>query len=100
VKRFSDQPESLGDVLRVVARRVKKVDLTLIERVREVWPTLVEEPLASRCHPEFVKNQVLVVSVPSGVFAQQITFEAEVILAGLSVLGERAPTSLKTIQKA
>ncbi len=100
MRRFSDQPESLGDVLRVVARRVKKVDLTVIDEVRELWPHVVDEKLATTCQPEFVKNRVLVISVPSGVFAQEISFETETILRGLAALGDRAPTSLKTIQKA
>ena len=100
MRRFSDQPESLGEVLRVVARRVKKVDLTLIDQVRELWPRIVDATLVNTCHPEFVKNRVLVISVPSGVFSQQITFETEAILEGLAVLEDRAPTSLKTIQKA
>ena len=58
MRRFSDQPESLGDVLRVVARRVKKVDLTVIDEVRELWPHVVDEKLATTCQPEFVKNRV------------------------------------------
>jgi hypothetical protein len=100
MKRFSDQPEPLCDVLRVVARRVKKVDLTVIEEIREVWPRLVDTTLASTCHPEFVKNRTLVISVPSGAYAQQISYERDTILSGLTSLGDRAPTSLKTIQKA
>jgi Dna[CI] antecedent, DciA len=100
MKKFSEGPTPLSDVLRVVARRVKKVDLTLIDHIRELWPTLIDSRVADVCQPEFVKNRVLVVSVPSGVFAQQIQFESEVILTGLSSLGDRAPTTIKTIQKA
>jgi hypothetical protein len=83
-----------------MARRVKKVDLTLIQEIQERWPTLVEPAVASVCHPEFVKNRVLVISVPSGAFAQQISLDQESIIGGLALLGDRAPTSLKTVQKA
>jgi predicted nucleic acid-binding Zn ribbon protein len=98
--RSSDQPQHLADVLRTMAKRVKKVDLTLIEEIRRYWPTIVDANLATTCQPEFVKNGVLVISVPSGAFAQQIIIEQDVILSGLAVLGERTPTSVKTIQKA
>ncbi len=100
MSRSSDQPQPLGDLLRMMAQRVKKVDLTVIEEIRQHWPTLVEATLASACHPEFVKNGVLVISVPSGAFAQQILVEQDAILRGLAVLGERTPTSVKTVRKA
>jgi Dna[CI] antecedent, DciA len=98
--RANDQPQHLADVLRTVAKRVKKVDLTLIEEIRQYWPTIVDVTLATTCQPEFVKNGVLIISVPSGAFAQQIIIEQDVILGGLAVLGERAPTAVKTMQKA
>ena len=83
-----------------MAMRVKKVDLNVIEEIRTLWPTLVEPVVAQACQPEFVKNRVLVISVPSGAFAQQIALDREAILAGLAPLKDRAPRSLKTVQKA
>jgi hypothetical protein len=100
MSRFSDKPEPLGDLLRTMAKRVKKVDLTVIEEIRDLWPTLVAPAVAAVCQPEFVKNHVLVISVPSGAFAQQIALDQESILEGLTPLKDRAPTSLKTVQKA
>jgi len=82
-----------------MAKRVKKVDLTVIEEIHRLWPQVVDPALATVCRPEFVKNRVLVVSVPSGAFAQQILFDQESILRGFAVLDERAPTSIKTVQK-
>ncbi|NNN09499.1 MAG: DUF721 domain-containing protein [Acidimicrobiaceae bacterium] len=99
MRKFSDQPTPLGDVLRTMANRVKKVDLNIMEEIQALWPSLVEVAVAQSCHPEFVKKQVLIISVPSGAFAQQINLEQESILEGLSVLGDRAPRSLKTTQK-
>jgi predicted nucleic acid-binding Zn ribbon protein len=53
--------------------------------------------LAEHCRPEFVKNGVLLITVPSGAFAQRITQERESILLGLAPLGDRAPTTLRTV---
>lgn len=100
MRRSSDQPEHLADLLRTMAKRVKKVDLTLIEEIRQHWPTIVEANLATTCRPEFIKNGVLVISVPSGAFAQQILIEQDAILGALTILGERRPTSIRTVQKA
>jgi predicted nucleic acid-binding Zn ribbon protein len=100
MSRFSDQPEALADLLRTMAKRVRKVDLTVIEEIRQLWTQVVDPALAGVCHPEFVKNRVLVVSVPSGAFAQQIKLDQESILHGLASLNDRAPTSIKTVQKA
>jgi hypothetical protein len=41
----------------------------------------------------------LIVSVPSGAFAQQIAMQSTTILRGFSSLGTGAPTSLKTVLK-
>ena len=100
MRKFSDQPAPLGDLLRTMATRVKKVDLNVIEEIRALWPTLVEPVVAQACRPEFVKNRVLVISVSSGAFAQQIALDQEAILEGLAPLKDRAPRSLKTVQKA
>lgn len=100
MRRQPDQPQPLGELLRTMATRVKRVDLTIIEEIQQHWPTLVEPALATTCRPEFVKNRVLIISVPSGAFAQQIMFERDEIIRGLAFLNDRAPTSLKTVQKA
>ena len=100
MRAFSDQPELLSDVLTAVAKRVKKVDLTVIEVIRTRWPDLLEPALAQWCRAEFVKNGVLIISVPSGAFAQQIKIQEIQILRGLASLEERAPSSIKTVQKA
>lgn len=83
-----------------MAKRVKRVDLTIIEEIQQHWPTLIEPAIATTCHPEFVKNRILVISVPSGAYAQQIALERDSILRGLAFLNDRAPTSLRTVQKA
>ncbi len=97
MRRFSNQPEGIGDILNTLASRMKKVDLRIIDEVRNLWPSIVGEVLAQRCRPELVKNGVLLISVPSGAFAQRILEDQEVILAGLSSLGERAPVSLRPL---
>jgi predicted nucleic acid-binding Zn ribbon protein len=97
VSRYQDQPKSLGELLNTVAGRLRKVDLRLIDEVRQLWPTIVDPVLAEHCRPEFVKNGVLLVTVPSGAFAQRVMMESASIIAGFAPLGDRAPTSLRTI---
>jgi predicted nucleic acid-binding Zn ribbon protein len=97
MKRSDDQPTGLAELLNTMAGRLRKVDLRLIDEIREMWPRIVEPVIAEHCRPEFVKNGVLLVSVPSGAFAQRVTSQTLTILAGFSTLGERAPTSLRTV---
>ncbi len=96
--RYRDEaPKSLGELLNTVAGRLKKVDLRLIDEVRELWPQVVDPILAEHCRPEFVKNGVLLITVPSGAYAQRIMLEHDAILSGLARLGDRAPTALRTV---
>ncbi|MHB1088340.1 MAG: DUF721 domain-containing protein [Acidimicrobiales bacterium] len=97
MKYRDDAPRALGDILNVMAGRLRKVDLRLIDQVRQLWPSIVDPVLAEHCHPEFIKNRVLLVSVPSGAFAQRVNLEHETILRGLEPLGEGAPTSVRTV---
>jgi len=97
VRDRNEQPTTLGDLLNTLAGRLRKVDLRLIDEIRALWPTIVEPVIAEHCRPEFVKNGVLLVSVPSGAFAQRITTESVSILEGFESLGDRAPTSLRTV---
>jgi hypothetical protein len=93
----NEQPRPLGEILNVVAGRLRKVDLRVIDEIRRLWPEIVDPILAERCEPEFVKNGVLLIRVPSGAFAQRINTERETILRGFSSLGDRAPTSIRTM---
>jgi hypothetical protein len=92
---WNNQPKTLGELLDVLASRVKKVDLRIIDEIRTLWPTVVDEALATRCVPELVKNGTLLVSVPSGAFSQRILQEHDDILTGLAVLGDRAPRRIR-----
>jgi len=93
----SDEPVPLADVLDELAGRLRRVDLRLIDRARELWPKVVDPVLAEHCRVEVIKDHVLIVSVPSGAFAQQIGLLRPSILRGFSSLGKGAPTSLKTV---
>jgi predicted nucleic acid-binding Zn ribbon protein len=97
VSRSDDGPKGLGELLNTMAGRLRKVDLRLIDEIREMWPRIVEPVIAEHCRPEFVKNGVLLVSVPSGAFAQRVTSQSTTILDGFSSLGERAPHALRTV---
>ncbi|MBW4076929.1 MAG: DUF721 domain-containing protein [Acidobacteria bacterium] len=94
---LDEAPRALGDILNVMAGRLRKVDLRLIDEVRQLWPNIVDPVLAEHCQPEFIKNRVLLVSVPSGAFAQRVNLEHEAILRGLESLGDAAPTSLRAV---
>ena len=91
------EPASLGDILHVVAGRLKRVDVRLIDQVRAIWDDNVDEVLRGRCQPLFIKDSVLVVEVPSGAFAQRITQDSARILADFESLGEDAPRSIRTV---
>jgi predicted nucleic acid-binding Zn ribbon protein len=97
VTSHHDQPRRLNELLNTMAGRLRKVDLRLIDEIRQLWPMVVDPVLAEHCRPEFVKNGVLLITVPSGAFAQRISVESASILAGLATLGARAPTSLRTV---
>jgi predicted nucleic acid-binding Zn ribbon protein len=92
-----EQPAKLGELLNTLAGRLRKVDLRDIDEIRELWPRIVDTVIAEHCRPEFVKNGVLLVTVPSGAFAQRVMSDATTILEGFAPLGKRAPTSLRTV---
>lgn len=95
--RRDDQPLELGRVLETLAGRLRRVDLRIIDEIQAMWPTIVDPAVAEHCHPRFVKDGVLLVSVPSGAFAQRVTEERDRILAGFASLGDKAPTALRTV---
>jgi predicted nucleic acid-binding Zn ribbon protein len=97
--RRDEQPETLGDLLSTLAGRLRRVDLRAIDDARQLWPTVVDPVIAEHCRVEMIKDGVLIVSVPSGAFAQQIAMQTSTILRGFSPLGTGAPTSLKTVLK-
>ena len=100
MRSSGDQPRELRELLDVMAGRLRRVDLRLIDEVRRRWPEVVGPVLAEHCRPEFIKDGVLVVSVPSGAFAQRVMSERGAILEALGSLGERAPSSLRTVLAA
>ena len=97
MKAREEPPSMLGDLLNTLAGRLRKVDLRLIDEIRQLWPCIVEPVIAEHCRPEFVKNGVLLVTVPSGAFAQRVMVESTSILQGFASLGDRAPTSIRTV---
>ena len=94
-----EHPAALSELLNTLAGRLRRVDLRLIDEARELWPSVVDPVLAEHCRVELIKDGVLIVSVPSGAFAQQVLTQSPSILKGFSALGKRAPASLKTVLK-
>lgn len=99
MSKRDDQPKGLGELLDTMAGRLRKVDIRLIDEIRVMWPSIVDPVIAQHCRAEFVRDGVLIVSVPSGAFAQRVSSESPTILAGFASLGASAPTSLKTVLK-
>ena len=95
--RRNENPVNLSEALNTLAGRLRRVDLRLINEIRRLWPTIVDPVIATYCRPEFIKNGVLLISVPSGAFAQRVTTDATMILDGFTSLGELAPTSIRTV---
>jgi predicted nucleic acid-binding Zn ribbon protein len=94
-----EHPAPLRDILDTLAGRLRRVDLRSIDDARRLWPTVVDAVIAEHCRVEMIKDGVLIISVPSGAFAQQIVRQTSTILSGFSALGTGAPTSLKTVLK-
>ncbi len=92
-----EPPVELAELLDILAGRLKKVDLRDIDEIRALWPHIVDPVIAEHCRPEFVKDGVLLVTVPSGAFAQRVMRDAATILEGFAPLAQRAPTSLRTV---
>ncbi|MGH9020736.1 MAG: DUF721 domain-containing protein [Acidimicrobiales bacterium] len=97
MRRRDDEPARLADVLNQVAGRLRKVDLRVIDEVRAIWGEVVDPALATTCRPEFVRSGTLVVSVPSGAYAERVRLDATTIVSALARLGEGAPTTLRTV---
>lgn len=97
MRRRDEQPAALGDLLDTLAGRLRRVDLRVIDEARRLWPTVVDPVLAESCRVELIKDGVLVVSAPSGAFAQRVVQDSPSILAGFAVLGARAPKAVKTV---
>ncbi len=94
-----NNPASLSELLNTLAGRLRRVDLRLIDQARQLWPNVVDATLAEHCHVEHIKDGVLIVSVPSGAYAQRVMTQSPIILEGFSSLGVGAPTSLKTVRR-
>lgn len=97
MRRRHEEPARLSDMLDTLAGRLRKVDLRLVDEVRRRWPDVVDPILAEHCRPEFIKSGVLVVSVPSGAFAERLTRDSASILDALAALGDAAPKALRTV---
>jgi predicted nucleic acid-binding Zn ribbon protein len=97
VKGREEQPSTLSELLDTLAGRLRRVDLRLIDEARARWTTSVDPVLAEHCRVELIKDRVLIVSVPSGAFAQRVQQQSPTILRSFSTLSSGAPTSIKTV---
>jgi predicted nucleic acid-binding Zn ribbon protein len=92
-----DGPKSLGDSLRDLVSRYRKVDLAVMDEIRRRWPELLDAKVAARCEPQVVREGVLYVQVPTGAYAEAIRRSESSILERLADLGERAPVAVRAV---
>lgn len=88
---------SLGEALKGVAGRLKKVNLDAFGLIRERWEEVVDPVVKGKCEPAFVKDGVLVVYVPSGAYAERLRQDETVLLREMATLGPHAPTGIRAV---
>ncbi|RMG40911.1 MAG: DUF721 domain-containing protein [Candidatus Dadabacteria bacterium] len=74
-------------VEKVLARALKKAGIENdIARYRFVlhWPEIVGEEIAKRSRPEYLRNNTLVVRTTTSAWAQELTFQKNVIVRRLN----------------
>ena len=95
MSRSLDGPRSLGETLRHLTNRYRRVDFFVIDEIKTRWSEIVGERLAASCVPTMVRDGALIVSVPSGAFSERLKMQERTILDQLADLGDAAPTSLQ-----
>ena len=81
--RFYSKPQKVDQVLRH-ALKAYKLDHKLIQYTFvKHWPEIVGQELTEVCQPAGIKGECLFVSVPSSVWAQELSFQKNVILGRL-----------------
>jgi Dna[CI] antecedent, DciA len=98
VRHDDDGPRPLGDSLRRLAGRVKRVDLVGFAAVEAAWPT-VRSSLASGAVPLRLAHGELTVVVASGAHAARARRDAPAMLDELAeALGEPPRVLRVTVQ--
>lgn len=98
MRRDNDGPRPLGDSLRRLAGRVKRVDLVGFAAVEAAWPAVCSS-LASGAVPLRLAHGELTVVVPSGAHAARARRDATAMLDELAaVLGEPPRALRVTVQ--
>lgn len=81
-KRYYRKPEPLGNVLE---RLLKRLDIDFdARRIWEVWKEVVGEPIASRAHPDYIKQKTLCVRVSNSAWLQDLQFRRDEIIERLN----------------
>lgn len=90
------QPEALGGLLRRVLSDLGADEAALVLRIAEHWEEAVGADVARHCRPAALQGPVLIVSVDSSVWCQQLQLRTPEIVAGLRrVFGEEAPSEVR-----
>lgn len=77
--KASDRTSSVGQILSRVLRR-SGLDQKLAKyQFIEFWPQIVGKVISERAKPEAIRNKVLIVRVENSNWAQELSFQKEVI---------------------
>jgi len=96
VKRPKSQPEPLGGLVQRVLQDLGQGEAVRVLRIVERWEDAVGHEVAQHCRPTALRGTVLLASVDSSVWCQQLQLRTPELLEGLTrVFGEDAPTSVR-----
>ena len=76
--------QSVDEVLQAVKARPSWADYRQVERLRQIWPTLVGETVANHTRPIRISRKVLHVATSSPAWAQNLAYQRRLILKKLS----------------
>lgn len=97
-KDHTKTPETIEKILQSVLKRHGLDQEILRYRFVLYWKEIVGEEIAKRAHPECIKNGCLVVRVKDSAWAQELSFQKQVILSRLKKhLAEKDRASLHDV---
>ena len=96
MRRRKSRPEAIGGLVQQVLQDLGEGEAVRVLRIAERWEDAVGREVAQHCRPTALRGSVLLASVDSSVWCQQLQLRAPELLAGLArVFGEDAPTALR-----
>ncbi len=96
MRRRKGRPEPIGGLVQQVLQDLGEGEAVRVLRIAERWEDAVGHEVAQHCRPTALRGSLLLASVDSSVWCQQLQLRTPEILAGLArVFGEDAPTAVR-----